>query len=442
VLDTPGLNALGTEPELTLSMVPNAHAVLFLLAIDTGVTKSDLDVWQKYVQPAATRRIAVLNKIDLMWDDLKSDAEIATDVERQLAQTSALLALPRTHVMAISAQKALLARVRDDAALLGRSGIEQLEFLLASEIIPAKQEIMRAAVQREIGAMVDASRAAVTSQLNAAQTELLELAAMSGKSRSMAQTMVARLEVDRKNYHATVQTFRATVNTVTNQGATLVKQLDDDRLEEILNKDRKYIEDAWTTAGLWKNMQQLFLHFTGVSAKILNFSNQIKGLVDATYAHFHEKFGFARMSPPPLNLEKHTLTMTGMQETARGFCHDPVNMAKYKDFVVKRFYDSLVAQARQIFEVTRLDAETWLKSALNPLNLQIKEHEKVLAMRIENFKKIRDNISSVEDRIKHLEKLKVALESQASVLSAIKLDLDVDPNADRTIVVRRVAEVA
>jgi hypothetical protein len=189
-------------------------------------------------------------------------------------------------------------------------------------------------------------------------------------------------------------------------------------------------------------MQQLFLHFTGVSAKILNFSNQIKGLVDATYAHFHEKFGFARMSPPPLNLEKHTLTMTGMQETARGFCHDPVNMAKYKDFVVKRFYDSLVAQARQIFEVTRLDAETWLKSALNPLNLQIKEHEKVLAMRIENFKKIRDNISSVEDRIKHLEKLKVALESQASVLSAIKLDLDVDPNADRTIVVRRVAEVA
>ena len=76
VLDTPGLNALGTEPELTLSMIPNAHAVLFLLAMDTGVTKSDLDVWQKYVQPAATRRIAVLNKIDLMWDELKTDARL------------------------------------------------------------------------------------------------------------------------------------------------------------------------------------------------------------------------------------------------------------------------------------------------------------------------------------------------------------------------------
>ncbi|MCE9640243.1 MAG: dynamin family protein [Betaproteobacteria bacterium] len=442
VLDTPGLNALGTEPELTLSMIPNAHAVLFLLAMDTGVTKSDLDVWQKYVQPAATRRIAVLNKIDLMWDDLKTDAEIAVDVERQLEQTATLLALPRTHVMAISAQKALLARVRGDNTLLARTGIEQLEYLLASEIIPAKQEIMRAAVQREIGSMVDASRVAVTNQLSATETELKELAAMSGKSRGMAQAMVARLEVDRKNYQDTIQTFRNTFNTVTNQGATLLKQLDDDRLDDIVNKDRKFIEDAWTTAGLWKNMQALFQHFTGVSAKILNFANQIKTLVDATYAHFHEKFGFARLSPPALNLEKHTLTMTGMQQTASQFCHDPVNMAKYKDFLVKRFYESLVGEARQIFEMTRLDAETWLKSALNPLNLQIKEHEKVLAKRIDNFKKIRDNISSVEDRMKHLQKLQVALQDQARVLTGIKTSLDGEASAVKPAAKPALAEVA
>jgi hypothetical protein len=36
ILDTPGLNAIGAEPELTLSLLPNAHAVLFILAADTG----------------------------------------------------------------------------------------------------------------------------------------------------------------------------------------------------------------------------------------------------------------------------------------------------------------------------------------------------------------------------------------------------------------------
>ncbi len=424
VLDTPGLNALGTEPELTLSMIPNAHAVLFLLAMDTGVTKSDLEVWQKYVQPAATRRIAVLNKVDLMWDELNSESDILRDVERQLAATSALLKLPRTHVMAISAQKALLARIRGDDSLLARSGIHQLEQLLAAEIIPAKQEILRSAVQREIGSMVDASRIAVESQLAATESEVAELTAMSGKNRGMAQAMVGRLETDRSNYHATVQSFRNTYNTVMIQGDKLLKQLEGEALEKILNKDREFIRGAWTTAGLWKNMQLLFQYFTETSNRVLAFANQIKGLVDATYVHFHAKFNFAKLSPPALNLEKHTLTITGLQESAKQFCHDPINVMTEKHFLVARFYDSLVGEARHIFEMTRTDAENWLKSALSPLNLQIKTHEQVLAKRIENFKKIRDNVTSVEDRLKQLNKTRGALHQQHEVLVRIKANLD------------------
>ena len=52
ILDTPGLNAIGTEPELTLNLLPNAHAVLFILAVDTGVSKSDADVWREYIAAA------------------------------------------------------------------------------------------------------------------------------------------------------------------------------------------------------------------------------------------------------------------------------------------------------------------------------------------------------------------------------------------------------
>ena len=49
ILDTPGLNAIGTEPELTLNLLPNAHAVLFILAADAGVTKTDLEVWNQHL---------------------------------------------------------------------------------------------------------------------------------------------------------------------------------------------------------------------------------------------------------------------------------------------------------------------------------------------------------------------------------------------------------
>src|SRR5512145_1824728 len=49
ILDTPGLNAIGAEPELTLSLLPNAHAVLFILAADSGVTQSDLAIWREHI---------------------------------------------------------------------------------------------------------------------------------------------------------------------------------------------------------------------------------------------------------------------------------------------------------------------------------------------------------------------------------------------------------
>ena len=42
ILDTPGLNAVGAEPELTINLIPQAHAGgLRILAADTGVTRSD-----------------------------------------------------------------------------------------------------------------------------------------------------------------------------------------------------------------------------------------------------------------------------------------------------------------------------------------------------------------------------------------------------------------
>jgi predicted GTPase len=116
MLDTPGLNALGAEPELTLSVIPNAHAVMYLLATDTGVTRSDLEIWQKHVHRHANYHVAVLNKIDMLWDELKSDSEVQATIERQAEETARVLKLPRSRVFTVSAQKALAATIRGDAA--------------------------------------------------------------------------------------------------------------------------------------------------------------------------------------------------------------------------------------------------------------------------------------------------------------------------------------
>ena len=135
ILDTPGLNALGNEPELTINMLPNAQAVVFVLAADTGVTKSDLDMWQQNVQPlggdAKHGRIVVLNKVDTLWDELKSKDAIQNSISTQCNSAAKMLSIGIENVFPVSAQKGLLAKIRHDTELLDKSNILSLEAILA-----------------------------------------------------------------------------------------------------------------------------------------------------------------------------------------------------------------------------------------------------------------------------------------------------------------------
>jgi hypothetical protein len=193
ILDTPGLNALGMEPELTVSTVPNAHAILFLLSIDTGVTKSDLEIWDRYVKQGLPQKVAVLNKVDLMWGRAQDPGgEVDKAVSRMVDTTAQHLHIPRERIFALSAQKALLGKIREDAGLVRKSGIEQLEKFMAEEIVPMKRQILCKAVVNEIGGMMNSSRASIAKKQQANQAEVQELNGLVGKSKQVVQGPVGQ----------------------------------------------------------------------------------------------------------------------------------------------------------------------------------------------------------------------------------------------------------
>ena len=118
VLDTPGLNAIGAEPELTLSLLPAAHAVVFILGADTGVTKSDLAVWRDHLGGQSMARFVVLNKIDTLADPLLTTEEIAAQIAQQVKGTAATLDVEPERVFALSARQALTGRIEHQPELL------------------------------------------------------------------------------------------------------------------------------------------------------------------------------------------------------------------------------------------------------------------------------------------------------------------------------------
>src|SRR5438477_472541 len=82
---------------------------------DEWVTRTDIEVWQNHLvgtDPTAREgRLVVLNKIDGLWDELKRDEEIDAEIARQMRSSAQILCVPPAQVFAVSAQKALLAKV-------------------------------------------------------------------------------------------------------------------------------------------------------------------------------------------------------------------------------------------------------------------------------------------------------------------------------------------
>src|SRR5258706_15173079 len=208
ILDTPGLNALGMEPELTVSTIPNAHAVLFLLSIDTGVTKSDMEIWDRYVKPGLPQKIAVLNKIDITWDELKTQTEIDHAIARMVDTTATQLKLSKERIFPLSAQKALVGKIKGDAELVKKSGIEALERFLADEIVPMKRQILCKAVLNEIGGMMMSSPPSVGKKQDANKAESVELSGLGGKSREAVQKLGQTITAEKNAYNSALAEYK------------------------------------------------------------------------------------------------------------------------------------------------------------------------------------------------------------------------------------------
>ncbi len=433
ILDTPGLNSLGTEPELTLSMIPSAHVVLFLLAADTGVTKSDLDVWTNHV---CTRRaehenshIAVLNKIDTMWDELRGDQVVAAQLARQVLEVGARLDLRRENVFPVSAQKGLLAKIKRDYALLEKSGIPELELKLSGELISAKQQLLRERIVHDLGTIIETTRTMVASRLKAIQKQLAEMHAMSGKSQDAIQVMIQRMREEKSTYDKTLASFQNTRMVLNDQIKMLLDLLSVEAFDQLASRSRRNMNDAWTTHGLRVGMKVLFEGIIEAMDKAHRQTMQIRGLAQAIYGKFHKEHGLAEMTPAAFSLTRERAAMQKFYKEAEIYRNSPMMVMTAQHFVVQKLYITLVSRMRELFGTCNESAKNWSKAVMSPITAQVREHKILMEQRLENLKKVHENLGNLGTRVQELETTQQNLENQIATIESMlqKLALPATP---------------
>src|SRR5690606_38172765 len=210
---------------------------------------------------------------------------------------------PSSMVPAISAQKALVARIRKDEALLERSGIQKDEQLIAGSVIATKHEILGNTIVNEASMMLRASRKLAQGRLDAARSQLEELQGLRGQNRETVQGLLARITADHKVYEASTHTFNTVSQKISSMGDVLLKQLGVQNLNAMLQHSKREIGDSWTTVGLTKGMKALVRETSRLADQINQRGNEIKGLADELYLLFEQKHGFDLGRPPVLDME-------------------------------------------------------------------------------------------------------------------------------------------
>ncbi len=424
ILDTPGLNALGLEPELTLSTVPSAHAVLFLLGIDTGVTKSDLEIWDRYVKSGLPAKIAVLNKIDLMWDDIKSGPEINSGVRRMIDTTCKALGLPEEKVFAVSAQKALLGRIKGDAEMVERSGIVKLERYLADEIVPIKRQLLAQAVSNEIGTMMVASHRSCMQRLAANQAQIDELASLSGKSRELAIKLWQEVAEEKEAYNNALAEYKVQRVIFNKKRNALMDTLNPTKLDILCSRSLQAINDSWTTPGLTRGMRELIRLIDEEFSAVTLAGEDIKLLMKEVYIAFQERFKFQKMDIPTLDFVSPRNKLKLLVSETEQFCKDPINiMMTEKRFMVRRFWRMLVDQARKIFTEARTETERWITAVPLPLETQMKDHKAQLQQRLDALGKISERAGSINDELSKLNAQRQEIQTQIDLITGLILKL-------------------
>lgn len=403
VLDTPGLNAIGAEPELTLSLLPSAHAVVFILGADTGVTRSDLSIWRDHLGSQTLARYVVLNKIDTLRDPLLKPDEVEAQIERQRRETAATLEIAAQQVFPLSARQALAARIDHDAAGLAASRLPALEQALGGELLPQRREMLR---QLVVGAVEDLEEQAVrrvSDRRRQAAEQMLELRGLRGKSGPKLKLMLQRVDQETADFERCTARLAALRSVHGRMMRDAMAALSTDRLRDEVATMQQQIAGSFLKLGAKKSFLDLCDRLRGMLDESRRRAVELHDMLSGSFRQLNSEFGFALSLPKAPTLERYGRDLDliarnysqylGLSQALR------LSDAKF----LEQFRRMLLSKLRVAFENASAEIELWSKSASGQIDAQLRERRRGFKRRREALERIQTAAADLEQRIEELE---------------------------------------
>lgn len=404
VIDTPGLNAIGTEPELTLGLLPSAHAALFVLGADTGVTRSDLEVWSHHLAGQGLDCFVVLNKVDTLADPLATPEEQAASVERQCLSAAQTLGIERARVFPVSARQALAARLAGDVRGLLQSRLPALESALNADLLPRRQAVLAQAVVSGVQSILDYSTRRLRDQRRHNAELMLELRGLRGKSAGRVAQLLERVGRDDDEFERSSSRLLAMRTVHSRMHQNVLKSLSDERVREVMQGLQAALNSGWINMGARAAFARMCSTLQGHLEIAIRASTEVFDMLQALFTQLNAEFGFTLgLTPvPDLGRFKHDL---GLIESSYARYFGLMQTARLggTDIRSEQFQRMLGSKLQAVFETASREVEIWHQITNSQIDSQLRDRRRDFKRRKETLDRIQHATESLEQRLAEVE---------------------------------------
>jgi hypothetical protein len=408
ILDTPGLNAIGAEPELTVSLLPQAHAVVFILAADTGVTKSDLTIWRQHLSvlgEGRESRLVVLNKIDTMWDALSSPEQVQLQIAAQRTDSAEILGLEPRQVLAVSAQKGLLAKVSRDRKLLKASNLLELETALGVDLLGQRRKILSAAVAAGIQALRTETGRMVHTRARDLVEQIQELEGLRGKNTGVIKQMRLRIEQEQADFDASGAKIQAVRSVHLRLLKDLFALLSSTHLKAEVGVLGKALKQPGIKLGVRRAYDQTFDRLRADLIKADRMAGDIQSMLEGSFKNLNAEYSFSLQAPTPPRLGQYVKDLDLIEKSHLQYLSLGNALRLAQPEFAERLARALMSRLRVVYDTAVNEVELWNKSAAAQLDAQLRERRRNFSRRIEAVARIQQAAGGLDERILELQSL-------------------------------------
>ena len=405
VVDTPGLNAIGAEPELTLGLLPSAHAIVFLLAADTGVTRSDLSIWRDHLGDRSLERFVVLNKIDILNDPLLEPAQVQAQVRQQCLSVSDTLGVQPQRVFPISAREALVSRLGGEAAdgVTGDGGLPALEQALATELLPQRSAVIGRMVEDGVLVLQQRALRRLTDRRRQVTEQLLDLRGLRGKSSAKLQLMSRRFETDAATFEECMPRLSALRVVQARQLRELLHHLSSDRVRTEIARMQSDSEASFFKLGAGKAFTQLGVRLRDMLGEAAKGIDELDQMLAASHRQLNADFGFSLAAAPKPMMDGYRRELQRIESSYSRYFGITKLWRLSEPGFLSQFLQVLLSRLRVVFESAAVEIELWSKTATSQMESQLRERRRSLQHRREAFTRIQAAEGELEQRIAEVE---------------------------------------